>query len=144
MKIYAPANAAAILARDNRLTAHPPTSRTSPAFIEGFARNVNSVTVNGIPVVSGTGGGHWFSNVPLANDSAPQIYHLVYEHGWETTGSLVWQATNVMDGETLTIRQGDSLRIGAWDAHLNQTSTVTLIYRWLVDQYWRPNQHYPI
>jgi hypothetical protein len=126
LKIYAPANAAAILARDNRLTAHPPSSRTSPAFIEGFARNVNSVTVNGIPVVNGTGGGHWFANVALANDSAPQSYNLVYEQGWETTGSLTWQATNVMDGETLTIRQGDSLRIGAWDADLNQTSTVAL------------------
>jgi hypothetical protein len=126
LKIFAPSNPAAMLAQENRVLSHPAASRSSPAFIEGYARDPGSVTLNGVPAENGTGGGHWFANVPLANVPDTQPYTLHYEEGWEASGTLIWQATNVMDGETLTIRQGDALRVGAWGADPAMPSTVTL------------------
>lgn len=125
LKVYAPADAAALLAQANRVLPHAGTSRTSPAFIEGFARDVSAATVKGVPVLNGTGNGHWFTNVPLAALPGSQPYLVHFEQGWETTGTLAWQATNVMDAETLTIRQGDSLLVGAWSAETG-TSSATI------------------
>jgi len=114
LKIYAPANATALLAQANRILPNAGTYRTSPAFIEGYARDLTGATVNGVPVANGTGNGHWYANVPLAASSFPQPYLVHFEQNWETNGTLAWQATNVMDGESLTIRQGDALLVGAW------------------------------
>lgn len=126
LKILAPANAAAAMARDNRVLSHPLASRTSPAFIEGYARDPGTVTLNGTPAQFGTGRGHWFANVPLSNLPTAQSYTLVYEQGWQSSGTLTWQATNAMDAETLTIRRGDALRVGAWASDPAMPSTVTL------------------
>ncbi|NJM39071.1 MAG: hypothetical protein HC845_15120 [Akkermansiaceae bacterium] len=52
--------------------------------------------------------------LPLLNQSSAQTYTVSYEQGSGATGSLTWQATNVMDAETLTIRLGDTLLLGAW------------------------------
>jgi hypothetical protein len=98
LEILAPANAAAILTQGNRLLAHPAASRTSPAFLEGYARDPETVTANGIPAQIGTGGGHWFVNLPLADTNTAQPYTLQYEQGWQSTGSLTWQPTNTLDG----------------------------------------------
>lgn len=125
LKIFAPSNPDALLAKDNRVLRHPSSTRTSPAFIEGYARDPGSVTLNGMTAQIGTGNGHWFANVPLSNVSAPQPYVLQYEQGWQSTGTFTWQATNVMDAETLTIRQGDALRVGAWGSDPTMPSTVT-------------------
>jgi hypothetical protein len=126
LKILAPANAAATLAQDNRILSHPVASRTSPAFLEGFARDPDTVTVNGIPAQIGTGSGHWFANVPLSNLPSAQSYTVVYEQGWQATGAVTWQATNAIDAETLTIRTGDALRVGAWASDPAMPSTLTL------------------
>ena len=126
LKIYAPSNAAAALAQGNRVLSHPASTRTSPAFIEGYARDPGTVTLNGIASQIGTGNGHWFANVPLTNVAAAQPYTLQYEQGWQASGTFTWQATNVMDGETLVIRKGDALRVGAWGEDPTMTSTVTL------------------
>jgi len=122
LKVYAPADAAALLAQANRVLPHAGATRTSPAFLEGYARDVGGTTVKGVAVATGTGNGHWFANVPLAAHSGSQPYLVHFEQGWETTGSLGWQATNVMDAETLTIRQGDALLVGAWSADPGMTS----------------------
>jgi hypothetical protein len=50
----------------------------------------------------------------------------MYEQGWQTSGTLTWQATNAMDAETLTIRRGDALRVGAWASDPAMPSTLTL------------------
>jgi hypothetical protein len=126
LKILAPANAAGTLARDNRVLAHPAASRTSPAFLEGYARDPGTVALNGVPAQIGTGGGHWFANVPLSNGPDAQSYTIQYEQGWQAAGSVTWQPTNAMDGETLTIRMGDALRVGAWGSDPAMTSTLTL------------------
>lgn len=126
LKILAPANAAATLAQDNRVLSHAAATRTSPAFLEGYARDPGSVTVNSTAALTGNGRGHWYANLPLSNLSGTQSYTITYEPGWQTTGSITWQATNAMDAETLTIRRGDSLRVGAWATDPAMTSTVTL------------------
>ena len=125
LKIYAPANAGSMLAQGNNVAANSVISRTSPAFIEGFARDLASATVNGSAVASGTGNGHWFTNLSLANVTDAQPYTVHFEQGSETTGTFTWQATNVMDRQTLTIRQGDALRLGAWGSDSSMTSSVT-------------------
>lgn len=126
LKIQAPANAAATLAQDNRVLPHAAATRTSPAFLEGYARDPGSVTINSNVALTGSGRGHWYANIPLSNLSETQSYTIGYEQGWQATGSITWQATNAMDAETLTIRRGDSLRVGAWATDLTMTSTVTL------------------
>jgi hypothetical protein len=126
LKIFAPSDPGAILAQGNRVLSHPASTRTSPAFIEGYARDPGTVTLNGVPAQLGTGNGHWFANAPLSNVPAAQPYTLEYEQGWQASGTFTWQATNVMDSETLTIRQGDSLRVGAWGSDPAMPSTVTL------------------
>ncbi len=127
VQIYAPADATSILAQENRVTPHLATSRTSPAFIEGYARDLSSVMVNGSAVSNGLGNGHWFANVPLADQSAPQSYSVHFEQGWDTGGSLTWQATNVMEGGSLTIRQGDALRLGAWGIDPAMPATISSV-----------------
>lgn len=126
LNIYALADASAILAEGNKLIPRSATTRTSPAFVEGYARDPGSVTVNAIPAVNGIGRGHWFANVPLNDIPDSQTYSVHFEEGFDRSDSLVWQATNVMDAESLTIRQGDSIRVGAWGADPAMTSTITL------------------
>jgi PA14 domain/Bacterial TSP3 repeat len=124
LQIFTPADATGFLARDNRVISHPATSRTSPAFIEGYARDTGSVTVNGIAASEGTGGGHWYANLALANQATAQAHTIHFETGADTPGSFTWQATNVLDAEVLTIRQGDTLRLGAWGADPNKVATL--------------------
>jgi hypothetical protein len=80
------------------------------------------VLVNGIAASEGSGRGHWFGNVALADQETPQDHTIQFETGSSTTVSSTWQATNVMDGEVLTIRQGDTLRLGAWTTDLGLTA----------------------
>lgn len=123
--IYAPSDAAGILAESNFLSTNHRSSRTSPAFMEGYARDVSAVKVNGIPATNGTGLGHWFINLPLSQQPELQPYTVNFEQGSATSGSLIWEATNVMDAETLTIRCGDSIRVGAWSADPAMASSIT-------------------
>jgi Bacterial TSP3 repeat len=125
LKIYSSANPNAILAQGNRVLSRPATTRTSPGFIEGYARDASSVTVNGVPAAPGTSAGHWFTNVPLLNQSSVQAHTIRYEQGWEATGTFTWQATNVMDAEFLTVRLGDALRLGAWGTDPTLPATLT-------------------
>lgn len=125
LKLLAPANPAALLAQANQVFSHAATTRTSPAFLEGIARDPAAVTLQQQAVLPGMGQGHWYANLPLVNQPQAQAYHVRFEQGSETTGSLTWQATNVMDSETLTVRQGDALRVGAWTADPAMTATLT-------------------
>ena len=125
LQLYNPVNPTATLALDNRVFSRPATTRTSPGYLEGHARDTSSVTVNGIAASEGSGRGHWFVNIPLIDQAAAQSHTLHYETGADTTGSFTWQATNVMDAEVLTIRQGDSLRLGAWSSNLALTANLS-------------------
>ncbi len=126
LELHSPANLNGMLAEGNSILPHAATTRTSPFFIEGFARDAGSVAVNGSPAIVGTGNGHWFSDISLADQNGTQAYKVAFEQGWETAGSITWQATNVMDGESLVIRQGETLRVGAWGTDPEMPSTLTL------------------
>jgi hypothetical protein len=125
LKVHAPANAAALLAQGNRLVNHRAATRTSPWCVEGYARDLAMVTVNGKSVTSGTGNGHWYADLPLAPSDDLQSCAVEYEPGNGTTATVTWEATNALAGEALAIRRGDSLRVGAWGADPAMPSTLT-------------------
>lgn len=126
LKVFSPANPNGILSAGNSVVPHATATRTSPFFIEGMARDAGAVRINGAPATLGTGNGHWFSNISLADENGAQTYTVAFEQAWETAGSITWQATNVMDGEALVIRQGETLRVGAWGADPEMPSSLTV------------------
>ena len=125
LDVLAPANPGSLLARDNRLSFHAAATRTSPLCIEGYSREISSSTVNNAPVAAGMGDGHWYVNVPLSNLDGVQSCNVVFEQGHAVDSSISWQGTNVLEGESLVIRQGDSLRAGAWSSDASTTATIT-------------------
>jgi hypothetical protein len=120
------ANARKILAQTERVSPITASSRTSPAFIEGTSRDVAATTVNGVAVTLGTGNGRWFANLPLNLTASDKGYQILLGAGGRVAGKIQWQTTNALSAETLTIRQGDSLRIGAWNTAASQPATLTL------------------
>ena len=89
-----------------------PSSRVSPASVEGFSRSVPGVLLNGSPVNPGYDDNHWFTDLLLDPDE-PTSYSVGYELGISETSSIQWQETNVFDEEALIIRKGDSLKVVA-------------------------------
>ncbi|MFC4992844.1 PA14 domain-containing protein [Rubritalea tangerina] len=88
-------------------------SRTSPFFIEGGARMLDQLSVNGQSAERGVDANHWYSNLPL-NSGEDTGYTVSFANGQEVSGEVFWWATNILDNESLSIRQGDTLRLGAW------------------------------
>lgn len=125
--VYQLNNPGAILRKANYLMPRMDISRVSPMCLEGQARQVANVLVGGSQVSSGLGGGHWFTNIPLQAQDAAQVINVRFEEGDLIENSVIWQATNVFDREKLIIRQGDSLRVGAWksDTAASQQSVLT-------------------
>ncbi|MBN2684089.1 MAG: hypothetical protein JXR40_02305, partial [Pontiellaceae bacterium] len=92
-------------------------SYISPACIEGDARYVPFMQIVDdascfVPVAQ-SAGERWFANLPLAEDG-PSIATASFQNGaFELPVAIDWVPYNLVDhnGETITIRQGDSLRI---------------------------------
>lgn len=94
----------------NTLKPYAAFSRTSPAFLEGTARSRASSALNRQPVHEGLDENHWYANLPLeAGGSTP--FNLVFGDGLTATGNIQWQPTNVLDGGSIVIRKGDSLKL---------------------------------
>jgi hypothetical protein len=117
------------LAAQNRVLAAPTLSRTSPAFIEGSARFVSQVRVEAdgatVATESGLHASHWYANLPL-NSAAPASYRVDFGESQPATGSLAWEPTNVLSGETLRIRKGDSLLLSASNGDPSGSATLTI------------------
>lgn len=113
ISIYQSAHCQALLDSENRLHDVNPLSRTSPVFIEGVARDVRQVRVNGQPVRAGSDDHHWYTNVPLNAQEPTSEVVVQYEPAIQSSLSLSWQPTNIFDQETLVIRQGDALLLCA-------------------------------
>jgi hypothetical protein len=124
LQLYNPANANGMLAVDNQVFSHSVITRTSPAYLEGRARDLTSMTVNGAAVSEGCGDGHWFTNIALLDQTTAQYHNIHYETGADTTDYFVWAATNVMNAEVITIRKGDTLKLGAWTTNSALTATL--------------------
>jgi hypothetical protein len=126
--VYQLNNPGAILRKANYLMPRMDISRVSPMCLEGQARQVSNVLVGGAQVSSGMGGGHWFTNLPLQAQDAAQVVNVRFEVGDLIENSVIWQATNVFDREKLIIRQGDSLRVGAWKSDTSSSQQAVLTH----------------
>ena len=100
----------AALLNDNKVAVAPTASRVSPVCLEGFARTPAAVTLNGVVVAKGTDEHHWYANLPL-QESGDTAYTVQLEAGTQSSGSSSWASTNVLDGETLDVRLGDTLKL---------------------------------
>ena len=102
------------LATLNGIESDDGSSRVSPYCLEGRSRFVDMVSVNG-QSASPAPGDRWYQNVDLQK-GVPSVINVEFENGGlaETT-SVVWTPTNLIEsaGETIQIREGDSLLIAA-------------------------------
>jgi len=93
-------------------------SYVSPCCVEGSARFFELCTLNGgeIPI-SRSVGQQWYANVPL-NENGTTPIEISFDQGSQKiTPSLTWLETDLfaLGGESLRVRVGDSLKIGAGD-----------------------------
>jgi hypothetical protein len=112
------------LSRTDFITPHPVTSATSPFCLEGHAMVRDAVTVDGSAVRAGGGTRHWFVDLPLDPSGSATSYSAAFGSGLQATGSISWLATNVLQGGEMIVRQGDSLRLGAWLPDGSGTATI--------------------
>lgn len=100
------------VARFNSIEA-PSTSITSPVCLEGKAKWSALSTLNGGPVQTAPDD-RWFANLPLS-DTAPTSISASLENGAiTTTREISWIPVNLLETQTLTIRQGDALKLTAF------------------------------
>lgn len=104
---------------DNRLSALNTidggtlASKTSPAFVEGQAQFVDLASCNwgGIQAAPGN---RWFADVALDPTGATKSIGFSFENdGHLASRDFTWLATNLLHEESITIRQGASLRLTA-------------------------------
>jgi hypothetical protein len=102
-----------LLGRDNQLSLAPASTRVSPAFLEGTARDASFVTFNDGQVAPGRDHAHWYANLPL-EVNAPAggtPYEVGFEQSLVQAGSIAWARTDPFElaGTTLRVRRGDSI-----------------------------------
>lgn len=108
--------AAELLQSRNSLPSGEIASAVSPAFIEGTSKFPDWVTAKvgeeALETRRGIDGG-WFANVLLEENGATEVA-LAAENGLiEEKMSIAWKETNILDGGTVTLRRGDSLKLVA-------------------------------
>ena len=96
----------------NTIAPYLSASRTSPAFVEGQARILSDIILNGSSINEGLDTNHWYANIPL-DLAQPTLFNVAFEPGISDSGSISWADTNVLNSETLTVRRGDSLKLVA-------------------------------
>lgn len=102
-------------------------SYVSPVCLEGKTRWPGLATVAGHPVQTAPNN-RWFTNVHLSPDGPTHIAASLENGALYKEAILLWKAVNVLSTETITIRQGDSLRITAFagsEASPGETVNIT-------------------
>jgi hypothetical protein len=92
-------------------------SKTNPAVIEGKARFLGLLTTNA-PALIAAPNGRFFTEVPLtpANAGTAANFSFTFENnGLIQSSDVYWLPTNLKVENTLTIRQGDSLLLTAFN-----------------------------
>lgn len=115
----------ALISEENVLERYLPVSRTSPAFFEGQARMRSSAALNGAPLSEGVDDTHWFADLPLDPQGATP-FTFSFEADIGHSGLIDWQATNVLESETLLLRKNDSLKLAAIPSTGSSGQSVTL------------------
>ncbi|MBK1883781.1 hypothetical protein JIN85_15290 [Luteolibacter pohnpeiensis] len=102
-------------------------SYVSPLFVEGHARYRGATSISAatssVIVNRGLGDLHWYANAPLESTGSTTIE--ILQEGETQSHGVSWERWNVLDGNSITIRLGDSLKLGGWIAE-GDTGTVTL------------------
>ena len=104
----------------SRTEVAPERSAVSPVCLEGRGQYLSLMSVMaGTPVPDlaypvKLGAGHrWYADVPLSPE-AVTIVEISHQNGvLVETKQIVWEETNLLEANDLTIRQGDSLRLTA-------------------------------
>jgi hypothetical protein len=104
------------LALGNKLAPLFSESPVSPLFIEGNVRYTGGVQVSAagqqVAAVRGLGDLHWFANVPLNETGGTPLTVSFEDRQYPVT--ITWSRWNAMAGQGLTVRVGDSVKIGGW------------------------------
>jgi len=120
----------------NALTRIPTTSLTSPVSIEGITTNLLTAqasagtspsTIQPIPLTQSINNS-FFADIPLSETTATSVNASFLSGILTESHSITWLPTNVLayNGQTLHIRQGDSLRLTAHDPTEAPSGTFTL------------------
>ncbi len=100
----------------------PAVSYVSPICVEGKARFVDQVTINGQPLTINENQGageRWFTDVELSNNSATEVTGTFQNGGMTQVKSTSWTALNLLDASLtkneLTLKAGSSIMLTAAD-----------------------------
>lgn len=115
----------AILRESDHVSTHALASKTSPYCLEGHASVVSAVRVNGAEVSLGIDDNHWFTNLPL-NLASSTPYTATYSSGITQMGSITWETTDILTSPALTVRVGDTLKLGANFASGTGAATISV------------------
>jgi hypothetical protein len=117
----------ALLAQGNVLSPVPAESPVSPLFIEGGVRYTGGASVQAagqsVAVTRGLGDLHWFANVPLNAEGGTPVTVSLEDSQHPVT--VTWSRWNAMAGQGLTVRVGDSVKIGGW-LNIEDTGSVQI------------------
>jgi hypothetical protein len=126
--------AEAKFSNEYQLTHIPTESLTSPSFIEGVTASLPSLKLTRslvgsnpeeLPALPGIDSG-FYANLPL-DASQPTQISVSFQGGTNpSVHDVTWAATNILEHGTLTIRQGDALRLTAHDPATSPVGTFTL------------------
>ena len=89
-------------------------SKTSPAVLEGKAQHLGLVTTNA-PALIAAPNGRFFTEVPLAAASATELSFTFENNALQQNAAVHWLPTNLKTETSITIREGDSLLLTAFD-----------------------------
>lgn len=115
----------AMIGELDKVDGHSANSRISPFCLEGIARDSAGVLVSGTAAEEGSDSTHWFKNLSLDPVNATS-YSVAFRGGETKAGSIFWQTTNVLDGGSMPVRAGDSLKLGAWNAGGTGSATIVV------------------
>jgi hypothetical protein len=113
----------------------PQSSLVSPVCIEGRGQYLSMMQCQAgtapdrmQAVAVEPGAGHrWYANVPLVAD-APTRVHLLYQNdSCEEARDITWREFNLLEGNDVTIRQGDALLLTAAPAQATAGEVVITV-----------------
>lgn len=113
-----------ILLESDHVSSHALASNTSPFCLEGHALVVSAVRVNGNAVTLGIDDNHWFRNIHL-DPSIPSPYVATFASGFSQARTIIWETTDILTSPAITIRVGDTLKLGANFTHGSGDTTIT-------------------
>lgn len=114
-----------ILSGSDHVNSHSLLSKTSPFCLEGHSMVVPAVVLNGAGVTLGVDDNHWFKNLNL-DPAQTTTYTASFASGVVQAGNITWETTNVLTSTALTIRAGDTLKLGANFTTGTGAATITI------------------